>query len=140
MQQNVLTETEVQGVLDAAQNEFAKHEISTDIQSLLSTGIQSQHLFSNDGSHPLGFSALNGSPPSMSDVVEMTIQRAKLQSIEIFSDGYAKLPSGCQVSAWEQAHHEVEQADFHKIAGFPSVKGSTITEHFDDRSVISLLL
>jgi hypothetical protein len=140
MLQNVLTTTEVQAVFEAVQKEFAKHEIATDIHDLLSKGIQSQHLFSNNSSHPLGFSALNGSPLSMSDVVEMTFQRTDLRSIEIFSDGYAKLPSSYKVSAWEKAHHEVEHSDYHKIAGYPSVKGSTTTEYFDDRSVISLLL
>ena len=140
MQQKVLTATETQAIFDAVHNEFANHDIATDIHNLLSKGIQSQHLYSNNGSHPLGFSALNGSPPSMSDVVEMTFQRSDLRSMEIFSDGYAKLPLGYQVSDWEQAHQQVEQADFHKIDGYPSVKGSTTTEHFDDRSVISLLL
>lgn len=138
--QNVLTATEVQAVFNTVQKEFAKHEIATDIHDLLSKGIRFQHSFSNNSSHPLGFSALDGSPPSTSDVVEMTFHRTDLRSIEIFSDGYLKLPSGSKVSAWEKAHLEVEEADYHKIDSYPSVKGSTTTEYFDDRSVISLLM
>lgn len=140
VQQKVLTADEVQLVYDAVHEKFAKYGIAADIDELLGIGIQSQNLFSNEGSHPLGFSALNGTPPSMSDVVEMTIGQSELQTIEIFSDGYPKLPSGHLVSAWEAAHRQVELSDFHKIAAFPSVKGSTSTEYFDDRSVISLVL
>jgi hypothetical protein len=59
-------------------------------------------------------------------------------SLEIFSDGYLSLPAGTDVADWEAEFDRVEAADFHKLADYPSVKGSTSTEFSDDRTVVCL--
>jgi hypothetical protein len=116
-------------------SEIANAEI---IESFLRNGIKSQSEFGNDDDHPLGFSVLNGSSPSMKDVIDVSLDIKNVKSIELFSDGYFAVPTNVTIEAWEQMFAEIEKIDPHKLHKYPNVKGSTTTDFSDDRSVIIL--
>ena len=59
-----------------------------------------------------------------------------VQTIEVFSDGYAKLPDNPTVAAWEAAFEATDRQDFHRISEYATVKGGTENEFFDDRTVV----
>jgi hypothetical protein len=134
----VLSKTEAENIDVDVQRRFAKLGIAEDISNFLSAGIKSQKFYANLSAHPLGFSAINGTPTSLDDVIDSTSQSNTVHTLEIFSDGYASLPNGRLIADWEATHRGVEMADFHKINQFRSVKGSTSTEYFDDRSIVSI--
>ncbi len=106
------------------------------VSAFLREGIQSQMKYGNAGGHALGFSTLDGTPALLSDVIDVVRPLADVRSIEIFSDGYFRIPEHPGVSAWENTHRTSEQIDYHKIDRIPNVKGSTSSEFSDDRSII----
>lgn len=120
-------------VTSAACNSLAPE---AEIEAFLLVGIQKQHLFANRENHVFGYSALNGSQASMRDVIDLSLPVEEARSLEIFTDGYFQLPPDPTVQSWEESHRAAEQLDFHKIANFPNVKGSTSSEFSDDRSII----
>ncbi|HGG04409.1 MAG TPA: hypothetical protein ENK28_03035 [Aliiroseovarius sp.] len=136
----ILTTDQANDVVSAVQASFAEYNIASDIEHFLRAGIKSQSRFANMAGHPLGFSALNGTAPSMDDVHDVTLPRTDLKTLELFTDGYASLPAGSSVADWEAEHSAVEAADFHKIGAYRSVKGSTSGEVFDDRSIVCVRL
>ena len=135
-----LQRAEAQSVIAATQLEFAQWSLDDDIVDFLNNGIKSQSRFANLTGHQLGFSALNGTAPSLDDVMDVTLPIDEIKTLELFSDGYINLPKGRSIKDWEAEHQAVEQSDYHKIGAFRSVKGSTKTEYFDDRSIISIQL
>lgn len=138
VEQGVLTGKEMNSVIEMVGNEFADLSIGADIAAFLQDGIASQNHYANMVGHPLGFSALNGEPASQEDVIDVTLPASSVQTIELFSDGYQRLPKGQEIADWEQENHASQSADFHNIGVLKSVKGATSAEFFDDRSVISI--
>jgi hypothetical protein len=107
------------------------------VADFLRGGIQIQHRFGN-GTGPLSFDTMNGSRPGLSELIDVMRPKTEVRSIEIFSDGYPDLPEEVSVAAWERAFMHAEDVDFHKTGPFATVKGSTSTEYFDDRTVLVL--
>lgn len=140
LKNEILTKDDTSQVVRLVQSKFLEYGINQDIEDFLAGGIKTQNRFANLIDHPLGYSSLNGAKPSMADVIDEKIDRAHIQTIEIFSDGYLGLPQHTRVADWETLHGKNELDDFHKTHIFPSVKGSMSTEFFDDRSVISIQL
>lgn len=138
--EGVLARSEMNSVIEMVGKKFSSLSIGADIAAFLEQGIVSQNQYANMVRHPLGFSALNGALVSQEDVIDITLPASTIQTIELFSDGYQRLPSGQKVADWEQENHVAQAEDFHNIGVLKSVKGATSTEFFDDRSVISIRL
>lgn len=115
---------------------FQQHHVI--VERFVRGGIQTQHEFGNLPDNPLGFDTLNGTLPCRGELIDLTRPKGSVQCIEIFTDGYPKVPDTASVAAWEAAFAEAELEDFHKIGVHASVKGSTSAEFFDDRTVIVL--
>jgi len=108
------------------------------VRTFLSGGICTQHRYANASDNALCFDTMNGTAPVLGQMIDQTRPKEAIQSIEIFSDGYPDLPTQVSTAAWEAAFAEAEAVDFHKIGRFATVKGSTTTEYFDDRTVIAI--
>lgn len=106
------------------------------LEMFVRAGIKSQAAYGNDDHHPLGYSAIDGTRPSMRDIIDLTLDINEVQSLEIFSDGYFEFPEMVTIEAWESKFQETENDDFHKIDKYANVKGSTSEEFSDDRSII----
>ncbi|GLQ75939.1 hypothetical protein GCM10007932_53020 [Vibrio penaeicida] len=111
---------------------------SEDIEQFVLKGIVSQKAYANREGHALGFSTLNGSVPLMDDVIDTTISLDDVNTLEFFTDGYLTIPHGTKIQDWEKEHSRIEELDFAKVSSCKNLKGSTTTEFFDDRSVISV--
>ena len=61
-----------------------------------------------------------------------------IKIIELYTDGCPDWPGKISVAASESAFRRAEMADFRYIERVATVKGSTITEFHDDRSVTNL--
>lgn len=61
---------------------------------------------------------------------------ASMESLEIFSDGYFKIPKEVSIAAWEKAFEEVESEDPLKWTTYPSTKGSNANQFSDDRTIL----
>lgn len=114
------------------------HDNAAEITRFLAGGIRIQPGFANNGETILGFSSLNGGKVLLDGTLDFTVEKATLKSLEIFSDGYLTQPEGTTIADWETEFERVEKADFHKIDGYPSVKGSTTSEFCDDRTILSI--
>ena len=108
------------------------------VAEFLRGGLQSQHHFANRADHPLGYGVLDGTAPAPEFIIDESLPREDLASLEVFSDGYMVPPEGLTVADWEAAHAAVEARDPHKIDATPAVKGSTAEAFFDDRTVAIL--
>ena len=136
VKEGVLTHAEVGEIITSTVDETALQPRAAAIQEFLMAGIRVQHQYANDPAHPFGFSSMDGHMPLLDDVIDFTLPKEGLQSLELFTDGYYTTPQGTDVAAWEQEHARIESLDFHKLNEFASVKGSTQGEYWDDRTVV----
>lgn len=134
----VLSQTETEDLIATVAKSLSEIANAAIIESFLRKGIKAQSKFGNDDGHPLGFSVLNGSSPSLKDVIDVSLDIKNVKSIELFTDGYFAVPTNVTLEAWEQMFAEIEKRDPHKLDKYPNVKGSTTTDFSDDRSVIIL--
>jgi hypothetical protein len=125
-------------VIEETLEETQLDSISDLIAEFLQGGIQTQHRFGNATGNMLCFDTLNGAMPHLGELSEFERKKTDVTSIELFTDGYACLPDRATAQAWEGAFQAVEEQDFHKTGQFATVKGSTSTEFFDDRTVVIL--
>lgn len=114
------------------------------VADFLSAGICAQYRYGNAEGDPLCFDTMDGGTPKLGQLTDTRRPKEAVRSIEIFSDGYPAPPpaanaaanTAVSIAAWEALHAEAEARDFHKTGDFPSVKGATSTEFFDDRTVV----
>jgi hypothetical protein len=95
-----------------------------------------QYRFANEVGNSLCYDVLADGTPQIGDWVDVWRPKEDVQTIEVFSDGYAKLPDNPTVAAWEAAFEETDRQDFHRISEYATVKGGTENEFFDDRTVV----
>ena len=105
---------------------------------LLGGGIQKQHRLANAPDKNLAYGVLNGAVPDLRFAIDRHVDKTALRSIEIFSDGYLRLPDDVSIAAWEALHADIERLDPHKTQHELAVKGSTRKQFFDDRTVAIL--
>ena len=124
---NIITETIV-GL--SLQNEGAI------VRDFLTAGICMQYRFANEVGNSLCYDVLADGTPQIGDWVDVWRPKEDVQTIEVFSDGYAKLPDNPTVAAWEAAFEATDKQDFQRISEYKAVKGGTENEFFDDRTVV----
>ena len=107
-----------------------------EVEAFLRGGIRTQFQMANLAGHPLGFDTLNGTLPARGEGIDVTRPKAEIHSIEIFSDGYPDIPAEVSLAAWEAAFAAADAEDYHKIGRFATVKGTTASQFFDDRTVL----
>ena len=107
-------------------------------EEFLMGGIRVQPHYANRQGHVLGYASINGGQVIGEGLVDLTLAKDTVTSLEIFSDGYLSLPTGVEIADWEAGFGRVEAVGGHKLDEFPSVKGSTSNEFSDDRTVICL--
>jgi hypothetical protein len=108
-----------------------------EVVALLRGGIaDGQALLQNRDDRALGYAVLDGFPVGMRwvKVVERPLQ--EVHTLELFSDGYFKLPVRPRLADWEAAADEVERLDPLKIGRYASTKGSLDGKRTDDRTVV----
>ncbi len=108
------------------------------VGTFLRGGIALQHRFANRCDSALCFDTMNGGVPRLDQMIDTMRSKDGIASIELFTDGYVKQPTGTTVADWEAAFVAAETEDFHKIGRFATVKGSTSAEVFDDRTIVIL--
>jgi hypothetical protein len=106
------------------------------VRDFLTAGICMQYRFANEVGNSLCYDVLADGTPQIGDWVDAWRPKEDVQTIEVFSDGYAKLPDNPTVAAWEAAFEESDRQDFHRISEYATVKGGTEDEFFDDRTVV----
>ena len=111
---NIITETIV-GL--SLQNEGAI------VRAFLTAGICMQYRFANEVGNSLCYDVLADGTPQIGDWVDVWRPKEDVQTIEVFSDGYAKLPDNPTVAAWEAAFEATDRQDFHRISEYATVKG-----------------
>jgi len=136
--QDLISQADVDEILATVVEAFEDEVPQDEIEEFLMQGIQGQFLFANNNDKVLGYSTLNGSDPTLQDVIEVSMPASEIRSVEVFSDGYFAMPGDTSVSSWEAKHADVERRDLRKLDAFPNVKGSTTMEFSDDRCVITM--
>ena len=137
--EGVLTSALALAFIHDAVSATGLHAFQSEVSGFLMSGIQKQYQFGNAVGHPLCFDTMNGTEPKLGELRDFERAAKDISSIEIFTDGYPSLPAEASVAAWEKAFHAAEEADFHKTGKFATVKGSTSSEFYDDRSVVVLV-
>jgi len=133
-----LTRAETEAFIQTAIAHTGLHDSADTIAGFLRGGLQIQYRYGNRTGSPLCFDTLNGTIPQLGHLIDVERPKPDIASIEIFSDGYPAIPEGIGAADWEAAFAEAERVDFHKTGAFATVKGSTGTEVFDDRTVLIL--
>jgi hypothetical protein len=136
--EGVLTAQQASGIIADAITVNRLHRIKETASDFLMGGIQTQYKFGNAAGNPLCFDTLNGTIPKLGELKDFERAASEISIIEIFTDGYPSHPAEASVTAWEHAFHAAEEHDFHKTGRFSTVKGSTSSEFYDDRSVLVL--
>lgn len=121
--------------------EALPHVPAADIAQLVEGGIvHGQGQYQNNGEAVLGYGALNGfAVPRHLYHVE-TIDRATIDTLELFTDGYFAMPEATGLAAWERRFAEVEREDPAKVLLYPSPKGSIGATWADDRTYLGVTL
>lgn len=90
----------------------------------------------NNPNEELGHGVIDGRevPVKFIKVIELDLR--DIDTIEIFSDGYFKVPQEVSIAAWERTFEEVENEDSLKWNSYPSTKGSTTSQCTDDRTIL----
>jgi hypothetical protein len=117
------------------------HIPADDVAYLLHHGIvHGQGTYQNRTDTVLGYSCLDGSdiPPAL--IRTARFPRAGVNTIELFSDGYARPAPGFGIAAWEADFATTERLDPSKTGAFLSVKGSTPGRWSDDRTYLGIQL
>ena len=107
-----------------------------DIRLVLDTGVSGQVQFANNTASPLSYAMLDGFEIPLPLVRVIDRPRARMRSIELFTDGYFKPGAAPALDDWEAAFAEIERVDPEKIGRYPSVKGSAARMNTDDRTVV----
>ncbi len=134
----IMTIPEAENVVVAAAVASGLQNDMDAVEEFLMGGIRVQPHYANRQGHVLGYASINGGQVAGEGLVDLTLAKDTITSLEIFSDGYLSLPTGVDIADWEAEFARVEAVDFHKLDEFPSVKGSTSNEFSDDRTVICL--
>lgn len=138
VERGMLTPARLRDIIDATIDATGLQAAAAEVETFLRGGIKTQFQVGNDMHHPLGFDTLNGTLPQRGEWIDLRLPKSDVHSIEIFSDGYAKIPQGIGVAAFEAAFAEVEAEDYHKIGAYAGVKGSTKAQVFDDRTILAV--
>lgn len=107
------------------------------LDEFLRQGIEAQTQLINTTQHLLGYPILDGNE-LRGPILEEIIPKSEVTSIEIFSDGYTKLPEGISLRDWEAAFQAENRTDPFRLHEYKGVKGTTDDEWCDDRTVISI--
>ncbi len=138
VERGMLAPARLRQIVDATIEATGLYAAAAEVEAFLRGGIKTQFQMGNDMHHPLGFDTLNGTLPQRGEWTDLRLPKADVTSIEIFSDGYAKIPQAIGVAAFEAAFAEVEAQDYHKIGAYAGVKGSTKAQVFDDRTILAV--
>jgi hypothetical protein len=106
------------------------------VKDFLTAGICMQYRFANQVGNSLCYDVLADGTPQIGDWIDEWRPKKDVESIEVFSDGYAKLPNNPTVAAWEAEFETTDSQDFHRVKEFATVKGGTSAEFFDDRTIV----
>ena len=108
-----------------------------DLIALVDGGVvRGQVRYTNVDRPPFGYGVLDGYEVPDGLIACEDRPRNGLRSIELFTDGYFKIPDAVSLAAWEAAFAEVEREDPEKIGRYPAPKGSVGRMRTDDRTVI----
>jgi len=92
-----------------------------------------QSTYRNNDIHPLGYGIIDGTETPMRFVrtITLPLESSDPWSVEVFTDGYAKLPDGVDIADWEQAFTDTMAEDPDRCRSFPSTKSK------DDRTIVT---
>ena len=89
-----------------------------------------QFQYRNSDTHPLGYGVIDGGRTPDKFIRTVTLPVSSVRSIEVFTDGYAKMPDAVTVDAWERAYAEMVDEDPDRCGAYPATKTR------DDRTVV----
>ncbi len=105
-----------------------KHAISSGRKHIESS-LNEQHKLWNNPSDPLGFGYVNGHHVPDQFIHTYTFPLSKVQTLELFSDGYPVPAHKPTIKSWEEAYKSVEHSDPYRYKEFPATKPK------DDRTI-----
>ncbi len=84
----------------------------------------------NDPIHPIGHGELTGGLVPKKYIHTEEFDLSEIGTLELFTDGYFKVPDEVSIDAWERSYQEVEREDPHKYKQYKSTKSK------DDRTIM----
>jgi hypothetical protein len=89
-------------------------------------------MYQNSETHPLGYGVIDGTktPEKFINIYKFPLNQ--IHTLELFTDGYTKIPVGTSVDDWEAAFKKVQEQDPNRYLEFPATKVA------DDRTVLIL--
>lgn len=97
---------------------------------------QTVPLCQNSPNHELGYGVIDGTPVPEKFINIFKFKKKDVSTLEVFSDGYFRVPKEPAIASWEQTFAEVEKEDPYKIGRYPSTKGSSADSFTDDRTIL----
>ncbi|MBZ6075328.1 hypothetical protein [Microvirga puerhi] len=109
------------------------------IEHLVKGGIvNAQGAYQNDSSTILGYACLDGFPVPENLIRIEQFALEKVETVEIYSDGYFEQGAAFGVASWEEAFARAEREDPSKVIHYLSPKGSTEATWADDRAYLGV--
>jgi hypothetical protein len=105
------------------------------VEAIVATGVKGLARYRNATS-PLAFASIDGTDVPEDLIRDFSLPRSAIGTIELFSDGYFRIPDGTTVRHWEDAFHLLELEDPAKVTTVLSTKGSGGGLFTDDRTVM----
>lgn len=105
------------------------------VEYVVGHGIKGMAVHRNGGG-PLAFPSIDGTVVPRDLIIDVTLPRDVVTTIELFSDGYFVVPRGTTVRDWEHEFRELERIDPAKVTKVLSTKGSGDGTYTDDRTVM----
>ncbi len=90
----------------------------------------------NNQDNKLGLGIIDGQKVPGKFIKVYRFDLRKIKSLEIFSDGYFKLPAVAEIESWEQGFFTGEREDPLRWSLYPAVKGAGKDTFSDDRTIL----
>ncbi|MHA1524452.1 MAG: hypothetical protein ACTSY1_08615 [Alphaproteobacteria bacterium] len=108
---------------------------AVEIEEVLMAGLKGLHHYRNRPG-PLGFATIDGTRLRQDMIIHFERPAAGIECLELFSDGYPRLPRQSTVAHWEAEFSKAERDDPKRVNTYADTKGSSAEKFADDRTIL----